>query len=92
MKLYTCGQKGSGPAALHPCAKAISALRDAGYQFDIETVGGYKLLFWTRRGHVRDKIKEISGQTDVPVLVLDDDTVISGSGKIARWAKEHPAS
>lgn len=92
MKLYTCGQKDSGPAALHPCAKAAVALRDAGHQFDIETVGGYKLLFWTRRGNVRDKIKEISGQTDVPVLVLDDDTVISGSGKIARWAKEHPAS
>lgn len=91
MKLYTCGQRDSGPA-LHPCAKAGHALRDAGHEFEIETVPGYKLLFWTRRGGARDKIKEISGQTDVPVLVLDDGEVISGSGTIARWAKEHPAA
>lgn len=93
MKLYTCGQRDSGPAAVHPCAKAAGALRDAGHEFEIETVGGYKLLFWTRRGpDVRAKIRELSGQEDVPVLVLDDGEVITGSGTIARWAKEHPAA
>lgn len=91
MKLYTCGQRDHG-APLHPCGKAADALRKAGHEVEIETVPGYKLLFWTRRGHARDKIKEISGQTDVPVLVLDDGEVISGSGTIARWAKEHPAA
>ncbi|MGK2939870.1 MAG: glutathione S-transferase N-terminal domain-containing protein [Solirubrobacteraceae bacterium] len=91
MKLYTCGQKGNGPAAMHPCAKAVNALKDAGHDFEIETAPGYKLLFWTRMGNARDEIKRISGQTDVPVLVLDDGEVINGSGTIARWAKEHPA-
>jgi hypothetical protein len=28
----------------------------------------------------------------VPILVLDDGQVVSGSSTIARWAKEHPHS
>ena len=92
MKLYTCGQQGNGPAALHPCAKAVGALRDAGHEFEIETVSGYRLFPWTRRGDVRAEVKAISGQENVPVLVLDDGEVISGSGRIARWAGEHPVA
>ncbi len=92
MKLYTCGQRDNGPHALHPCGKAGHALREAGYEFDIETVPGYALLPWTRRGDARAEIQKISGQKNVPVLVLDDGEVISGSGTIARWAKEHPAA
>lgn len=93
MKLYTCAQRDSGPAVLHPCAKAAAALRDAGHAFEIETVGGYRALFWTRRDpSVRAKVRELSGQDNVPILVLDDGSVISGSATIARWAKEHPAA
>ena len=54
MILYTCGQKITGPAALHPCAKAGKALDEAGYEYEIKTVGGYRLMPWTwasrRRG------------------------------------------
>ena len=35
-------------------------------------------------------MKKLSGTNEVPILVLDDGEVISGSGTIARWAKEHP--
>jgi hypothetical protein len=28
----------------------------------------------------------------VPVLVTDDDEVVSGSGEIAKWARDNPAS
>ena len=45
---------------------------------------------WTRRGK-RDAIRELSGQEDVPVLVADDGEVVSGTGTIVRWAKDHPA-
>jgi hypothetical protein len=47
MKLSTCGQRDSGPRAIHPCGKAGGALRDAGheFEFEIETVGGSTLLF-----------------------------------------------
>jgi|SRR4249919_3009436 len=94
MVLYTCGQKKSGPAALHPCAKAGKALDAAGYEYEIKTVGGYRLAFWTwgSRGSDRAKVKELSGTNEVPILVLDGGEVISGSGTIARWAQEHPAA
>jgi hypothetical protein len=37
-------------------------------------------------------VKELSGTNEVPILVLDDGEVISGSSTIARWAREHPAA
>jgi glutathione S-transferase len=94
MVLYTCGQKTTGPAALHPCAKAGKALDAAGYEYEIKTFGGYRLAFWTwgSRDEDRAEVKRLSGTNEVPILVLDDGEVISGSGTIARWAKEHPAA
>jgi glutathione S-transferase len=91
--LYTCGQKKRGPAAVHPCAKAARALDAAGYEYEIKTVKGYRLMAWTwrSRGENRAEVKKLSGTNEVPVLVLDDGEVVSGSGTIARWADEHPA-
>lgn len=91
MKLYTCGQTDHGAALGHPCGRAARALREAGHTFDIEVVEGYRLMPWTRRGK-RDVIRELSGQEDVPVLVADDGEVVSGTGTIVRWAKQHPAA
>jgi len=92
--LYTCGQKKRGPALMHPCAKAARALDGAGYQYEVCTVGGYRLMPWTwlGRGEDRAEVKKLSGTNEVPVLVLDDGVVISGSGTIANWAKDHPAA
>jgi glutathione S-transferase len=45
---------------------------------------------WGSRGADRAEVKELSGTNEVPILVLDDGEVISGSGVISRWAKEHP--
>ena len=47
---------------------------------------------WSDRNKDRAEIKALSGTNEVPVLVLDDGTVISDSRQIVRWAKEHPAS
>jgi len=92
--LYTCGQKKRGPASLHPCAKAGKALDAAGYEYEIKVVGGYRAVptTWGRRDEDRAEVKRLSGTNEVPILVLDDGEVISGSGTIARWAKEHPAA
>jgi len=92
--LYTCGQKKLGPGFAHPCAKAGKALDAAGYEYEIRTVGGYRMAPWTwgNRGADREEVKRLSGTNEVPILVLDNDEVISGSGAIARWAKEHPRS
>lgn len=94
MILYTCEQKKAGPALLHPCAKAAKALDAAGYDYEIKTVKGYRMLAWTwgSRGADRAEVKKLSGTNEVPVLVLDGGEVVSGSGTIARWAGEHPAA
>jgi glutathione S-transferase len=92
MVLYTCGQKTRGPAFAHPCGRAGKALDDAGYRYELKTTGSYRLLPWTwgSRDEDRAEVKKLSGTNEVPILVLDDGEVISGSGAIASWAKEHP--
>lgn len=94
MILYTCGQKTVGPGSLHPCAKAGKALTKAGYEFEIREVGGYRLMPWTwgSRASDREEVKKLSGTAEVPILVLESGEVVSGSGSIARWAREHPAA
>jgi len=94
MILYTCGQKKRGPAAVHPCAKAAKALDAAGYQYELRTVGSYRLMPWTwgHREDDRAEVRRLSGQNLVPILILDDGEVVSGSGTIARWAGEHPVA
>lgn len=92
MVLYTCGQKTHGPAFAHPCGKAGKALDQAGYDYELRTVRGYRLMPWTwgSRSEDRAEVKKLSGTEEVPILVLDDGEVISGSGAIAAWAKQHP--
>jgi glutathione S-transferase len=92
--LYTCGQKTHGPAFAHPCGKAGKALDAAGYEYELKTVGGYRLMPWTwgSRDGDREEVKRLSGTNEVPILVLDNGEVVSGSGAIAGWAKEHPAA
>jgi glutathione S-transferase len=52
------------------------------------------MAFWTwgNRGGDRAEVKELSGTNEVPILLLDDGEVISGSSVIARWAREHPGA
>jgi glutathione S-transferase len=92
--LYTCAQKKNGPGFAHPCAKAGKALDAAGYEYEIKTVAGYRGAVWTwgSRKEDRKEVRDLSGTDEVPILVLDDGEVISGSGRIAAWAKEHPAA
>ena len=93
MLLYTCPARtigGSAPLFQHPCGLAADALDAAGHTYDTHVVGGFKSLGFTRRGK-RDKIRELTGQEDVPVLVLDDGEVVTGSQAIVDWARSHPA-
>ena len=94
MILYTCAQQDKHGSIGHPCGRAADALDDAGYEYEIRELPGYRLMPWTwgSRGEDRAEIKKLSGTNEVPVLVLDDGEVISGSGTIARWASEHPYS
>ena len=92
MILYTCVHGGMGgglpgPVA-HPCGRAMKALSDAGLDFEHRTVKGGTMKLWTlpSRGRDRAEVERLSGQRAVPILVLDDGEVITGSGAIARWA------
>ncbi len=88
MLLYTCpaGKRGAtAPLIQHPCGRAAKALDDAGIAYDHEVVGGFKALGFTRRGR-RDEIRRLTGQEDVPVLLLDDGGTVVGSDAIVDWA------
>lgn len=95
MVLYTCtnGKSfGDLPAPIaHPCGRAAKALDQAGHSYDLKKVKGGILKFWTlpKRASDRAEIERLSGQRAVPILVLDDNEVITGSDAIVRWAQEH---
>ncbi len=95
MVLYTCTDGKSfgelpGPIA-HPCGRAAVALDKAGYSYEWRKVKGGTLKFWTWPSREKDRaeIERISGQRGVPILVLDDGSVVTGSGEIVNWAREH---
>ena len=92
MKLYVCwGTFRSPRPGGHPCRNAHEALRDAGWDPEVEKVYGLGI-----RGDAlnptRKKIRDLTGQNMVPVLETDDGEVVSGSKAIASWARANPAS
>jgi glutathione S-transferase len=97
MVLYVCGEGtsfGGLPAPIaHPCGRAAKALDDAGHTYQLKQVKGGTMKLWTLRNRARDRaeIERLSGQRAVPILVLDDGSVVTGSATIAAWAREHPA-
>ena len=93
MTLYTCPARTHGastPLIKHPCGVAAQALDDAGHAYAVEVVGGFKHVPLTRRGK-RDEIRSLTGQEDVPVLLLDDGTPVTGFRAIVEWAGANPA-
>ncbi len=93
MTLYTCPARTHGadaPLIKHPCGVAGQALDRAGHRYEVKVVGGFKNVPLSRRGK-RAEIIELTGQQDVPVLVLDDGATVVGSGAICAWAGSHEA-
>jgi Glutathione S-transferase, N-terminal domain len=94
MDLYTCPARTHGanaPIIKHPCGVAAQALEQAGHAYSVKVVCGFKNVPFSRRGK-RNQIIEMTGQPDVPILVLDDGTVIQGSAAIVDWASSNPAA
>jgi hypothetical protein len=90
MKLYIC--YGTFPAPWrpggHPCRNAYTALRAAGH--DPELVKSYGFGPMPDLTSGRKEVRELTGQSWVPVLVTDDGEVIQDSKNIVAWAKENP--
>jgi hypothetical protein len=94
MVLYTCSARthgASAPIVKHPCGVAAQALDRAGLDYEVKVVGGFKNVPFSRRGK-RGEIRELTGQEDVPVLLLDDGTAIAGTSKIVEWASARSAA
>ncbi|HEV7938495.1 MAG TPA: glutathione S-transferase N-terminal domain-containing protein [Solirubrobacteraceae bacterium] len=96
--LYVCSSGtsfGGLPAPIaHPCGRAAKALDNAGHAYEIKAVKGGMLKLWTFPSRARDRaeVERLSGQRAVPILVLDGDSVIVGSGAIAEWAETNQSS
>lgn len=92
VKLYVCCNASPGPGGLHPCGKALLALRDAGYQPDVVKSRGFGFLpDRLNRTEGRRAAKRLTGSTIVPVLVSDAGEVVSDSKRIVAWVP-HPAA
>jgi Glutathione S-transferase, N-terminal domain len=94
MKLYVCwGTFRNAPRpGGHPCGRAYHALKDAGHDPEVIKSYGWDVLpDFMNRTSGRQEAKKLTGKSTVPVLVTDDDEVISESREIEAWAKAHPA-
>ncbi len=94
MVLYTCPARthgASAPLFKHPCGVAAQALDAAGHTYTVKVVGGFKNVPFSRRGK-RKEILELTGQEDVPVLVLDDGATVQGTSTIVEWAASHDSA
>jgi hypothetical protein len=94
MKLYVCWGTFPTPRPPHghPCRNAYVALKKAGYDPEVEQVHGLgigPIKLTDTPG--RRKVKELTGQSVVPVLVTDDGEKVYDSRRIIEWAKAHPA-
>jgi glutathione S-transferase len=92
--LYTCPARTHGanvPLIAHPCGVAAKALDKAGYSYEVKTAGGFKNVPFSRSGK-RQEILDLTGQENVPVLLLHDGSTVTGSRAIVEWAAANPAA
>jgi hypothetical protein len=68
---------------------AHDALRAAGHSPDVVKAYGFAALPDITRA--RKEVKRLTGESFVPVLVLDDGQVIRDSKNIVAWARDNPA-
>jgi hypothetical protein len=68
---------------------AYDALREAGHSPEVVKCYGLAPLPDITSG--RKEVNRLTGESLVPVLVLDDGEVIQDSRSIAAWARDNPA-
>ena len=99
MKLYVCWgtfpvpwprSGASWRPGAHPCKRAHDALTQAGHSPDVVKTYGFAALPDITNG--RKEVRRMTGESLVPVLVLDDGTVIKDSKNIVAWARANPGA
>jgi hypothetical protein len=94
MKLYVCwGTFKMAPRpGGHPCGRAYHSLKDAGHDPEVVRAYGWAILpKFLNDTPGRREVERLTGQRWVPVLVTDDEQIVTGSYEIEAWAKAHPA-
>ena len=92
MELYICwGTFRSPRPGGHPCRNAHEALKQAGWNPKLTKVYGLGVLP-DALNPGRKRVRELTGQNMVPVLVTDDGQVVQESKRIEEWARRHPAA
>ena len=98
MKLYVCWgtfpvpwprRSASWRPGAHPCRRAHDALKAGGHSPDVVKVYGFAELPDITRG--RKEVKRLTGESFVPILILDNGEVIRDSKNIVAWASDNPA-
>jgi glutaredoxin 3 len=88
--LHVCHIDRGGPKA-HPCRKVHESLDELGYSYETNVFDKNRPMGWFTKGK-RPDLKEMTGQEKLPVLELDDGTMIPDSKKIIEWAKQNVPS
>jgi glutaredoxin len=84
LTLYVCHIDEGGPPP-HACKRAQRALRRAGHDFEKVVFARGRLFGLFTKGR-RPELKAMSGQEQLPVLLLPDGSTVSGSKNIIAWA------
>ena len=97
MKLYVCWgtfpvpwprKSASWRPGAHPCKRAYDALKAAGHSPEVVKVYGFGS--WPDVTSGRKEVTRLTGESWVPVLVLDDGEVVRESENIVVWARDNP--
>jgi hypothetical protein len=98
VKLYVCWgtfpipwprREASWRPGAHPCKRAHDALKEAGHDPQVVKCYGLAALPDVTTG--RKEVKRLTGESWVPVLLLNDGAIIKDSDNIVAWALENPA-
>ena len=91
MRLIVCWSTAGG-GGHHACGNAYQALTDAGHEPEVQKAYSTRLVPNALQitGGRKEAIRR-TGKSDVPVLILDDDSTVAGTKAIVEWARANPA-
>jgi len=92
MILYTCGQRDKHAGLGHPCGRAARRSTSRLRVRDPRAAGATASCHGpgATGANRREEVKALTGQTNLPVLALDEGETVVWTGDIIEWAKAHP--
>jgi glutathione S-transferase len=84
--LFVCHGDDGGPR-IHPCRRVQDALRAAGIDYEKVIAAHGSPIPFLRKGS-REELREATGDTKLPALVLPGGEVLTNSRAILAWVRE----